>query len=220
MKKYSLFSLIVSVFCLILVACQQEKKSDSADLTAQIAPQKYQDILLYPEAKKIVNFNLSSLAYGTVDNDLFKGRWSLFMLGFTNCPDICPNMLTKATQLYNGLSPQMKKKYQVVFLSVDPKRDTVEHLAQYLTHFNENFVGITGNRANIDKLVKSIGGVYTINQEDEKYYTVDHTARIFIINPLGERLGVISREAMEKSDKSRLIQELQAVAGLQKKPGV
>lgn len=203
MKNYLLRFLLLTIFPGLLMSCQKEAKQ---------LDKKLQSIFVYPKKNPIKSFKLSSQKQADLDNSLFDNRWNLITMGFTQCPDICPDTLTKLTQIYNQLSPEMQKKYQVIFLSVDPKRDSVKHLSDYLSYFHEDFVGITGNKKNIDLLVKSLGGLYTINSESEEYYTVDHTSRIFVVNPKGERFAVISSEAMENKDKAKLVEELEFIA--------
>lgn len=206
MKIRFLLSLL---FASLLAAC-----SDNADQNnTQSFKQPYSQMLVYPKKNPIVDFKLQQHNAVEFNPSSLKGRWNLLFMGYTNCPDVCPNTLTEMHHVYTALPAELQKRFQVIFLSVDPIRDTLEHMAKYIDHFHQDFVGVTGAKSEIDKLVKALGGIYSINSEDEQYYTVDHSARIFIISPKGERFGIVNHEAMKNSSKDVLIKELSSMAG-------
>ena len=101
-----------------------------------------------------------------------------------------------------------RDKFQIIFLSVDPARDTPEHLKQYLDYFHQDFIGISGEKLQLDGLVKSLGGIYSVNQEEGEFYTVDHSARIFIVGPNAERYGIVKSGILKAKDKSQLVADL------------
>jgi len=175
--------------------------------------QPYSQMLVYPKKNPIESFQLSRHDNQTFSEDSFKGRWNLLFMGYTNCPDVCPTTLMDLTNIYKQIDPQLQKKLQIIFLSVDPQRDNPAHMGDYIEHFHDDFVGITGDKNEIDKLVKTLGGIYSFTEQSDEFYLVDHTARIFIVNPAGERFGIIRSEAMHNSDKSQLIRELNVLAG-------
>ena len=114
--------------------------------------------------------------------EVFSGRWSLLYAGFTNCPDVCPTTLAllaklKARLRARGVDPQ------IIFLSVDPARDTPAQLAQYVGHFDPTLIGVTGNKAQIDRLCADLGLAYVINPGVGGEYTVDHPASLILIDP-------------------------------------
>ncbi|TQV88810.1 SCO family protein [Aliikangiella coralliicola] len=175
-------------------------------------PKEYTQLLIYPNKKPLEQFELVQQDTQKFNVESFSGKWNLIFMGYTNCPDVCPLTLSDISRIYQKISPQLQKNLRIIFLSVDPVRDTPDHLAKYIDHFHSDFVGITGEKTQIDKLVYSLGGIYTINDEDEKFYSVDHSARIFIVNPKGQRFGIISSEAMHGKDKSVLVKELSWLA--------
>ncbi|MDH5691682.1 MAG: SCO family protein [Gammaproteobacteria bacterium] len=113
----------------------------------------------------------------------FKGKWSLWFFGYTNCPDVCPTSMMVMNQVakYNDLPDT-----QFVFTSVDPKRDKPAALKEFVTHFNPKFIGTSGEKAEIDKFVETFGVVYGFegdtNTDD---YVVTHFGAIYIIGPKG-----------------------------------
>ncbi len=188
-------SFIFVMFGLLAASCSEQPKS-------------YKQLLVYPNQKPVEAFKLTAHTGDAFTQESFRSRWNLVFLGYTHCPDVCPMTLTDMSKIYQAIPAELQKEFQFIFLSVDPKRDTIDHLAQYISHFDDDFVAITGEKEEIDKLTFSIGGVYAINSENEDFYTVDHSGRIFIINPQGKRFGIISSEAMQSKDKSVVIEDL------------
>ena len=123
---------------------------------------------------------------GALDRDALAGRWTLLSIGFTNCPDVCPmvlaNLAAVAAEIQSRSGPEAVPR--VVFVSVDPARDTPDYLFEYVRHFDERFVGATGEKAAIDTLIKSLGGFYRLGRKDKDgFYTVRHTAEIYLLDP-------------------------------------
>jgi len=121
------------------------------------------------------------------DND-FRGKYLLVFFGYTFCPDICPTSLNMVSEAMDILGD---KAEQVVplFISVDPARDTVEHLRDYVEHFHPSMVGLTGTQEMIDRVAKSYKVTFVKVREEgaeEDNYTMDHTASIFLMGPDGK----------------------------------
>lgn len=117
-----------------------------------------------------------------------RGHWSLVFAGFTHCPDACPTTL----MMLNSMEERLRADggaIQVVFLSVDPARDTAERLAGYVGHFNPRFVAVTGARAEIDALCRDLGIAYVQNPGAGGDYSVDHSAALVLIDPQARVAG-------------------------------
>lgn len=111
-----------------------------------------------------------------------RGRWTLLFAGFTHCPDICP--LTTATLA--RLAPRLRARgdgLRVVFLSVDPARDSPAVLASYLGHFGGGITGLTGSAAEVDRFANALGLAHVRNPGVGGEYTVDHSAVLMLIDP-------------------------------------
>lgn len=201
--------LFLSLICILFGCSESTNKPKETGFS-----QPFKSMLVYPKKNMISEFSLFQHNQEVFNNDNFKGRWNLIFIGYTNCPDVCPATLTDITRIYNKIDEKLQKRFQVILLSVDPERDNLKHLAQYLDYFHEDFLGVTGNKPDIDQLVASLGGIYALNKEEGEFYSVDHSARIFIVNPKGERFGIISSESMHNKDKSLLISELNQLAEL------
>jgi len=97
-----------------------------------------------------------------------KGSWTIAFVGYTFCPDICPVTLAEINQVYAQLQESVvDTPLQVWFLSVDPKRDTVERLNEYINYFNDDFMGSTGPHTELFPLVRSMGMMYSISESTD-----------------------------------------------------
>ena len=144
-------------------------KPNMQDLKKSVAPAAS----LYPEAKSVsekLNFiNDGSIA--THLSDVSQGKWVLLYFGYTSCPDVCPIDLSKINLTYQLMENQ--KKLQVVFISVDPMRDTGK-LDQFASAFNPSFLGLTAHQKELMTISKSLG-VYHEVVESQKLAQEDHS---------------------------------------------
>lgn len=125
------------------------------------------------------------------------GEWSFVFFGYSNCPDVCPSTLTMLNLMLKALSKQSTEMAlpRVMMVSIDPERDTVDQLAQYMPYFNPEFVGLTASsQAEIDILTRQFGIAYLLNKKspDDKEYSVDHSGAVLLINPQGRLHALFS----------------------------
>jgi protein SCO1/2 len=116
----------------------------------------------------------------------FRGRYMLVYFGFTFCPDICPGELQIIGATMDLLGPAAAK-VTPVFVTVDPERDTPEVLADYVPHFHDRMVGLTGSVDEVGALARA-WRVYYRKVEDENMpggYTMDHSSIIYLMDPDG-----------------------------------
>jgi len=124
-------------------------------------------------------------------SDRLAGQFSLLFFGFTHCPDICPITLkvladANAELAHRGLQPP-----DVIFVSVDPQRDTPEQIERYLNGFDPAFLGVTGDPQALESLTKFLGVmVQTHAGEGEAAYSITHNASVFLIGPQTELIAV------------------------------
>jgi protein SCO1/2 len=145
----------------------------------------------YPQARALADFTLTKHTNVPFTNEDLMGKWTLAFVGYTFCPDICPVTLSEISEIYPEITAiEAKHPLQVWFLSVDPKRDSVERLNEYINYFNADFVGSTGPHEQIFPLVRSMGMMYSLSEStDNENYLVDHSASIVVINPKGNVVG-------------------------------
>ncbi len=131
--------------------------------------------------KAMPNFTLQS-ASGPVSLSQFKGKIVLLYFGYTFCPDLCPLTLGRLNQALASLGGRADE-IQVIFVSVDWKRDTPEKVLKYARGFNPAFLGLTGTEAQIDEVTKDFGVFYQLHPADEDgYYSVDHGSSVQVLN--------------------------------------
>ena len=147
------------------------------------------------QAKLVENFSLVDHKGQAFTKESLQGKHSILFFGFINCPDICPGTLQFLTSVKKKIiEAQQWDKFQVVFVSVDPARDTVENMAQYMPYFDQEFIGVTGTVESIDAFAKSVSMPYSIGEKDENgHYNVDHSASFLVMNEKGNIKAFISQ---------------------------
>jgi protein SCO1/2 len=140
---------------------------------------------LFPEARPLPELDFVNHDGAPFSSDELQGQWSLLFMGFTNCGNICPTTMAKLGQIWTGLDGRV----DVVFVSVDPRRDTVTAIREYVSAFNEQFTGLRAELPQLDALSAALAVPYFIGIGEEDY-DVDHSGSIFVIDPSGEYAGV------------------------------
>jgi len=117
----------------------------------------------------------------------FRGKVVLIFFGFVNCPDVCPTTLLELSKVYKALTAAEQARVQVALISVDPERDSLEKLRDYVTFFNPSFIGLTGTPEQIADVARRYGVFYQKSQiKSPTDYNVDHTASVFALDPMGQ----------------------------------
>jgi protein SCO1/2 len=162
---------------------------------------------LYAHAKPIAPFSLTDQHGKPFTNASLKGRWTLMAIGYLNCPDVCPFTLGNLAALYKTMAAEVPAAGlpQVVFVSVDPKRDR-PNLGGYVTSFHPAFLGVTGAPDQILALTRSIGGYFKLHKPDASgNYEVDHSSFVTIIGANGQALGQVTPPFDPKTTAAFLI---------------
>jgi len=118
-----------------------------------------------------------------------EGRWTLVFFGFTHCPDICPTTMAFLDRFMGQLEGTEGEDTQVVLVTVDPARDTVEQLAAYVPYFNEDFLGVTGEFLDVHRFATALNTPFRKVPGQDENYQVDHSANVVLINPRGDYHG-------------------------------
>ncbi len=121
---------------------------------------------------------------------------SIFFFGFLNCPDICPNTLQEISNIIIKLGKK-SKKVNFYFVTVDPERDTISNMREYLENFNENIIGITGEKESMKNFLKSMHVYYEKIFISKDFYTLDHSSQMYIFKKSGKFFGTISLNEKE-----------------------
>ena len=116
----------------------------------------------------------------------FRGKVVLMFFGYTHCPDVCPRALEVMAGTMKLLGEEERNKVQVIFISVDPDRDTPEKAQKYAQYFYPTFIGLTGSLEELKKVAKDYMVFFQkVDQGSEGGYLVDHTAYVYLVDPEG-----------------------------------
>lgn len=114
----------------------------------------------------------------------FQDKWTFIYVGYTFCPDYCPMTLTTLNQTHALLTEDNDTPPATLLVSVDPERDTPEHLKEYVKFFNDDFTGATGSPDEIRKFADQVSAVYALpDDRSDPNYLVDHSSTVILINP-------------------------------------
>jgi protein SCO1/2 len=195
------------------------------DQRARVA--ETESAFMLPEAATITDFNLSHVERGDYDLEDARGKWSLLFFGYTHCPDVCPTELFMLAEMMRAMESNADNEVeapQVVFVSVDPQRDKLQPLQEYAAFYHPDFIGVTGEQSSIDLLCESIGVFYervyyrdgealeldstaTIPADLRDSYLINHSASIFLLNPLGKLHAIFTAP----HDPDTMIRDLAAI---------
>lgn len=115
----------------------------------------------------------------------YKGKAVAIFFGYTQCPDVCPTTMSELKSVMDALGPDAAR-LQVLFVTLDPARDTPELLAQYVPAFDPRFVGLYGDEAATEKTAKEFKVFYQkVPGRTPTSYTLDHTAGVYVFDPSG-----------------------------------
>ena len=133
------------------------------------------------------NFTLTGTSGKPFHLQDLRGKIVLLFFGYTSCPDACPSTLAKLQRAFNLLPKEQVEQVRTVFVSVDPKRDTPKLLQEYVNYFGINAIGLTGTKAEIDKVVQAYQAHYLeIPGETGNWYSINHTTTVYLHDKRGK----------------------------------
>ena len=138
----------------------------------------------------------------------FKGKVVFMFFGYTRCPDICPVTLSTLNSVINELGKD-RDRVQVLFVTVDPERDTQAELKKYVTFFNKDFIGLTGTPEEV-KNVSDSYHVFYLKEEtgSEPGYLMGHTSSVYLIDPDGR---IVLRYPQNKMDPKEIAKDVERI---------
>jgi protein SCO1/2 len=142
--------------------------------------------ILQGEPRALKSFALVDQDGKTFGPEAFAGRWTFVLLGFTHCADVCPFTLDNLARVRESMIGAMGAEAvpTVLFLSVDPKRDSLDTLKAYATNFDPSFKAATAPQERLDPFVAQIGAFYRYaGHSGDDHYHVRHSAEIYVIDP-------------------------------------
>ncbi len=138
----------------------------------------------------------------------FKGKAVFMFFGYTHCPDICPVTLSTLNSVTNELGSD-GEKVQVLFVTVDPERDTQAEMKKYVTFFNKDFIGLTGTPEEIKNVLDSYHAFYMKEGTgSEQGYLMGHTSSVYLISPEGR---IVLRYPQNKMDPNQIAKDVERI---------
>jgi protein SCO1 len=147
--------------------------------------------IIFPVSRDLKDFSLVSSNGKAFTQTELLHHWTLLYFGFTHCPDVCPTTSSLMSKVYNQLH-ETYPDLQIVLVSLDPQRDSVDALAKYTASFNPAIIGVSGKIQELRKLQSQLG-IYSARKDvpgDKDNYRLEHTASIMLINPQGQWAGM------------------------------
>ncbi|WP_108126620.1 SCO family protein [Saccharospirillum mangrovi] len=181
-----LFAVVIAIFVGAIVRTITAKPDLTAALEAQNA-------LYFEDPRPVPAVELTDHNGNLVNTaQLDDGHWRLINFGYTFCPDICPTNMADLANAYRGLTEDgLSDRLDVWMITVDPARDSVEQLAQYVPFFHPDFTGLTGDENNaIQPLARQLNTVFYPEGEGD-VYTVAHSDNLAVLNPQGDYVALI-----------------------------
>lgn len=169
-----------------------------------------QGVILSP-ARKIAIPALTKDDGSTFTQDDLAGHWSLLFFGYTHCPDVCPVTMGVAAQAKKIALANDQDFPDVFFISVDPDRDKVEMLAEYVQYFDKDFIGVTGDESSIKALTLQMSVVYMKMSSSDTNYVIDHSSALLLLDPEGRLVAFMN----PPHDPKTILKDLEKVMSLQ-----
>jgi protein SCO1 len=139
--------------------------------------------LSYPEPRLLPPFSLDRADGGRLEQADLAGHWTLVFIGFTHCPDICPTTLAQLAAAQREASTRGIAMPRILFVSVDPERDSAERADAYARHFSADALAATADHERLTPFTRSLGMVYMQSPLADGGYSVDHSASVAVLDP-------------------------------------
>ena len=155
-------------------------------------PATMKAVRLFPQLRPVPDFALQQSDGTALSAKELQGRWTIVFFGFTHCPDVCPTTLSELAQvqkLWAGLDPSLRP--QVLFVSVDPERDTPEKTGEYAAYFHPDTLAATLPEPALQAFANSLGMVYMKVPTQDGDYTMDHSTPLVLLDPRGHQAGLL-----------------------------
>ena len=139
-------------------------------------------------------FRLTAGDGRTVTDADFRGRWMLVYFGYTHCPDACPTALQDMANAVDALGPDAARKVALLFITIDPERDTPALIQDYVSAFNAPITALSGTPEQIAAAAHAYRVYYAKHPRDDGGYDMDHSSIIYLMDPAGKLVGNFTHE--------------------------
>jgi len=148
-------------------------------------------------------FKLASSSVGELSSDELKGTPFLVFFGYTHCPDICPETVSDVSTWLDALGPE-GKEMKALFISIDPERDSIASLKDYLSSFSDRIIGLTGTPDEIAQVAKEYRVYYAKHPTKDGDYSMDHSAVIYLMDREGKLAGTLTYDEKQEAAIAKL----------------
>ncbi|MGQ3888089.1 SCO family protein [Legionella sp. CNM-1927-20] len=164
--------------------------SNSLYKEKKIDPEQFHGTLLQ-KPREIQQFSLTGVDNQSFNNKSLHGKWTMVFFGFTSCGYLCPTTMSELAKMYRILEQEhIKPLPQVVMISIDPNRDTLDKLRSYVTSFDSHFYGARGEESIVKRMTHEMGVAYSKvslpNAKEPENYDMQHSGAVMLFNPKGE----------------------------------
>lgn len=139
-------------------------------------------------------FRLTAGDGRTVTDADFRGRWMLVYFGYTHCPDACPTALQDMANAVDALGPDAARRVALLFITIDPERDTPALIQDYVSAFNAPITALSGTPEQIAAAARAYRVYYAKHPRDDGGYDMDHSSIIYLMDPSGKFVGNFTHE--------------------------
>jgi protein SCO1/2 len=139
------------------------------------------------------HFALTRLDGHDVTEADYRGKWLLIYFGYTFCPDVCPTTLSQIGAALDTMGPKADS-FQPIFITLDPARDSQKVMTEYLKAFGPRFIGLRGSGADIAETAERFHAYYRLRGIGNGQYTVDHSSYIYVIDPQGKFVELLTAD--------------------------
>ena len=184
-QKLPYHKILWFVGILLLLALIEPIVFNNGSSEKTLYPESVQEII-YPQPKPLQVFSLVDHQNSSYGLEQLDGKWTFVVFGYTHCPDICPATLSQLTNLSQLMAEKVKQGLlpQFLFVSVDPSRDNVNVLKEYIKYFDDGFIAATGTMKNIVAFEDQFNVFHQYDTPDsDGNYAVTHSAEIYLVDP-------------------------------------
>lgn len=201
--KNSFFTKLIFIVLFATIILTIIKNQSSTTLKEAATKNTY---IEFPDRKPLPLVTLKQASTNGFSTNKIKSKWHILYFGYTFCPDICPIELTALHQMMEILRKEIAETElpQIIFISIDPERDTPEQVKKYVSAFDKSFIGLTGKQQALNTLASPFGIAWmkdapaTPNSNNNSFYTMSHSTTLLLINPNSKVAGMFPAPHLAK----------------------
>lgn len=189
-RNHLMHSALVAALLFLLVGCGSANFASTPTAASQPTYTGELRAAVFDPPRTLVDFSVPATTGDDFTLSEHRGEVILIYFGYRSCPDFCPNTLSQLRLMYHELG-EPADKLKVIFATIDPERDTLDYMRQYIANFNDDFIGLRTEGQSLQSLEQEFGVVAEkqIVGDSALSYLYDHTASLFLIGPTGQLEG-------------------------------